>query len=369
MAQALNGLDPVMARKSLDRYYEVFGRRGIVSYMREEFDFHRSEGRLILLVSASPEYLVRRHAEDIGLPPDNAFGTRVDVDEEGKVSFTLLRSDQKVTLLQEEVLARLDEAGINYKITHAYSDSDSDIPMFELTREQGGVVISTNAPREVFERKVLAEMDGIAVRDRRDARETVLFDDADAGQLIHRDATVAPTPTYWREDLKSYGKVAGQSAAAFAVAASLVTLLVGAMPGGTADLSDVFLNGGFGAFGGGVGRVGGHFFTPKSGHISERRRWFMEYGGPLTSAMVFAGMYPGALETLSGTPTLGALFATAMVAGGAIQKATKALRGLARGLGWHSVDRAGQGITGETLMRTTEVAAYSGLGYLLSLLG
>ena len=64
VAQALNGLDPVMARKSLDRYYEVFGRRGIVSYMREEFDFHRSEGRLILLVSASPEYLVRRHAED-----------------------------------------------------------------------------------------------------------------------------------------------------------------------------------------------------------------------------------------------------------------------------------------------------------------
>jgi HAD superfamily hydrolase (TIGR01490 family) len=89
---------------------------------------HRDEGRLVYLVSASPEEVVLPLAEFLGA--DGAIATRAAVDEQGRYSGDLdfySYGPFKVDAMEE--LAEVH--GIELARSYAYSDSATDIPMLE----------------------------------------------------------------------------------------------------------------------------------------------------------------------------------------------------------------------------------------------
>lgn len=89
---------------------------------------HQDAGRVVLIVSASPEEIVRPLAEYLGA--DDAIATRARLDEEGRYSGELDRycyGPAKVTAMAEVAAAR----GIDLAGSYAYSDSITDVPMLE----------------------------------------------------------------------------------------------------------------------------------------------------------------------------------------------------------------------------------------------
>lgn len=288
MAKALKGLDAERVQRSFDRYYEGFGRRNVSPYMKEEIAYHRSKGRLILGVSASPEYIVRRHAEDLGIPVENFFGTTIEVDPEtnlGTGKYHLMRAQEKVTFLEEKVFARLRERGIRYRVVYSYSDSDSDVPMFERSKKDGATVVATNAPREKFEAEVLRGMGGMVVQEdngwpgTEGERRTVLFSSKDGGQLMHVAKTPVERPPVL-DDLYGYGGKVAVSAVAFSAAnpiSQAVTVgLEGLQGWGIGDIA-----------GAGVASLvagAGDFLIPRTGPDGWMRRWILRDMAPLASA-------------------------------------------------------------------------------------
>jgi HAD superfamily hydrolase (TIGR01490 family) len=90
---------------------------------------HRDEGRLVLIVSASPEEIVRPLAAYLGA--DEAIGTRARLDEDGRYSGELERycyGPAKATAIIEMA----EQRGIDLAASYAYSDSVTDVPMLEI---------------------------------------------------------------------------------------------------------------------------------------------------------------------------------------------------------------------------------------------
>jgi phosphoserine phosphatase len=89
---------------------------------------HREAGRLVLIVSASPEEIVRPLAAYLGA--DDAIATRARLDDEGRYSGELERycyGPAKVTAITEIA----EQRGIDLAASYAYSDSVTDVPMLE----------------------------------------------------------------------------------------------------------------------------------------------------------------------------------------------------------------------------------------------
>ena len=94
----------------------------------ELMDQHRSAGRRIYLVSASPYEIVEPLAEYLGV--DQAIASQAAVDDQGRYTGemeTYAYGPYKAVIMQE--LAAAD--GIDLAGSYAYSDSYTDVPMLE----------------------------------------------------------------------------------------------------------------------------------------------------------------------------------------------------------------------------------------------
>jgi HAD superfamily hydrolase (TIGR01490 family) len=103
---------------------------------------HRAEGRLIVIVSASPEEIVLPLARYLGV--DEAIASRASVDEAGRYTGEMAFDafgPAKVDAMHD-LAARLH---IDLAASYAYSDSATDIPMLEAV----GHPVAVNADREL----------------------------------------------------------------------------------------------------------------------------------------------------------------------------------------------------------------------------
>jgi HAD superfamily hydrolase (TIGR01490 family) len=101
---------------------------------------HRGEGRKVVVISASPEEIVRPLCRYLGI--DDVIATRAEVDDEGKYTGKLElyaygrgKADAMRAMAQEE--------GIDLDASYAYSDSMTDLPMLEAVGHP--VVVNPNA--------------------------------------------------------------------------------------------------------------------------------------------------------------------------------------------------------------------------------
>jgi HAD superfamily hydrolase (TIGR01490 family) len=95
----------------------------------EEIEAHQRQGRLVYIVSASPEEVVKPLGRYLGV--DGVIATRAEVDESGRytgrVAFYAYGQEKATAIAQ---LA--ESVGLDLSASYAYSDSVSDLPMLEL---------------------------------------------------------------------------------------------------------------------------------------------------------------------------------------------------------------------------------------------
>jgi HAD superfamily hydrolase (TIGR01490 family) len=89
---------------------------------------HRAEGRLVVIVSASPEEVVRPLATYLGA--DEAVATRSRLDDEGRYTGELERFCSGADKV-EAILELAERRGLDLASSYAYSDSVTDVPMLE----------------------------------------------------------------------------------------------------------------------------------------------------------------------------------------------------------------------------------------------
>lgn len=89
---------------------------------------HRSEGRRVVVISASPEEIVRPLCRYLGI--EDVIATRSAVDDEGKYTGEIelyAYSEGKADAMR----AMAADEGIDLQASYAYSDSMTDLPMLE----------------------------------------------------------------------------------------------------------------------------------------------------------------------------------------------------------------------------------------------
>jgi HAD superfamily hydrolase (TIGR01490 family) len=105
-------------------------------------DWHRAAGRLVYLVSASPEEIVAPLAQHLGL--DGIIASRALIDDEGRytgeVAFYCY-GEHKV----EAILELAEREDIDLLRSFAYSDSATDLPMLRAV----GYPIAVNPDRDL----------------------------------------------------------------------------------------------------------------------------------------------------------------------------------------------------------------------------
>ena len=104
---------------------------------------HRTAGRKVFIVSASPEEIVAPLAQYLGV--DEVIATRAELDDEGRYTGRTERycyGAEKVVAIRE--VAERD--GIDLAASYAYSDSATDRPMLEAV----GHAIAVNPDRELL---------------------------------------------------------------------------------------------------------------------------------------------------------------------------------------------------------------------------
>jgi HAD superfamily hydrolase (TIGR01490 family) len=104
---------------------------------------HHDEGRLVLIVSAAPEEIVRPLADYLGA--DGAIATRARIDAEGRYSGELERYCYGPAK-RDAIVAVAAERGIDLAASYAYSDSVTDVPMLEAV----GHPVAVNPDRSLL---------------------------------------------------------------------------------------------------------------------------------------------------------------------------------------------------------------------------
>ncbi|HEY7822975.1 MAG TPA: HAD-IB family hydrolase [Acidimicrobiia bacterium] len=117
-------------------------------------DEHRGSGRRVVVVSASPEEIVRPLCRHLGI--DDVIATRAAVDEEGRYTGDLelyAYGEGKA----EAIHAMAEADGIDLGASYAYSDSITDLPMMEAV----GHPVAVNPDSEL---RAIAEERGWPIR-------------------------------------------------------------------------------------------------------------------------------------------------------------------------------------------------------------
>ena len=90
---------------------------------------HRGRGRRVIVISASPEEIVKPLCRYIGI--DDVIATRAAVDDEGRYTGEIelyAYGSGKA----DAIRAMAEEEGIDLEASYAYSDSITDLPMLEV---------------------------------------------------------------------------------------------------------------------------------------------------------------------------------------------------------------------------------------------
>ncbi len=114
----------------------------------ELIESHRSAGRRVYLVSASPEEIVLPLARHLGV--DDAIATRAEIDSQGRYTGGVefySAGDNKVIAIREQA----ERYGLDLDASFAYSDSITDLPMLEAV----GHPVAVNPDRALL-REALA---------------------------------------------------------------------------------------------------------------------------------------------------------------------------------------------------------------------
>ena len=124
----------LLAGESMDRlvplaeaYAERVVAREIRPDTRERFDWHRSEGHTIVIVTASPELYTSGIGRRLGA--DAVLGTRLEVDASGRLTGQLDGANNRGP---EKVVRLAEWFGSEPQVTFAYGDSTGDDEMLGL---------------------------------------------------------------------------------------------------------------------------------------------------------------------------------------------------------------------------------------------
>ncbi len=155
IADTIRDMDPLKIGASLTHWHKVHGRKGISEFLCDEILRHYQEGHLVLLVSASPKQLIEDHARDLGLPPENVFGTTFTTDPRtNRLSgdMVYLHDSAKAEALTH-LKGLFNERQLPFVTINAYTDSPSDLDMLQFALDhaspdrKNGVVVATNASK------------------------------------------------------------------------------------------------------------------------------------------------------------------------------------------------------------------------------
>jgi HAD superfamily hydrolase (TIGR01490 family) len=104
---------------------------------------HRAEGRVLVIVSASPEEIVLPLAHYLGV--DRAISSRAQIGEDGR--YTGQMEYDAFGPAKAEAMRRMAaELGIDLAASYAYSDSATDLPMLEVV----GHPVAVNPDRDLL---------------------------------------------------------------------------------------------------------------------------------------------------------------------------------------------------------------------------
>lgn len=150
-------------------------------------DDHRRAGRKVVVVSASPEEIVRPLCRYLGI--EDVIATRSEVDDEGRYTGQIEHyayGSGKAEAILEMALAE----GVDLEASYSYSDSATDIPMMEIV----GHPVAVNPDTEL---RAIAEERGWEIRRFESA---VTLRDKLAAKAVPGAAVVtgvAAVLTYW----------------------------------------------------------------------------------------------------------------------------------------------------------------------------
>ena len=143
MLDLTKGWDQARVQEIVEEALEQIVEPIIYAEALELIAQHRAEGRLVVIVSASPQEIVRPLARYLGV--DHAIASRAKLDAEGRYSGEMdydAFGPAKANAMREMAA----ELGIDLQASFAYSDSATDLPMLEVV----GHPVAVNPDRELL---------------------------------------------------------------------------------------------------------------------------------------------------------------------------------------------------------------------------
>lgn len=138
------GMRRFMTKKMVKKFAPEFikqHKRNRFGWAKERVQSERDAGRIVIMVSASPDFLLRPLVRDMNF--DMVFCSETQKDKPWKYDFLCFGANK---------VRKMDEwASVNKIIPHvvrAYSDSKSDMPMMEIADEQVWIDAKTGLRKE-----------------------------------------------------------------------------------------------------------------------------------------------------------------------------------------------------------------------------
>jgi len=133
-------LTPDMVKKFMPGFVREHLRNRF-GWVAERIEYERSRGNRVLLISASPDYLINKLVRD--LPFDAVLCSKMDANNPWKYDF-LCWGNNKVIAMDEWAKAHK----FIPHVVRAYSDSKTDLPMMNIADEQIWINPKTGMPRK-----------------------------------------------------------------------------------------------------------------------------------------------------------------------------------------------------------------------------
>ena len=138
------GMRRFITKKMVKKFAPAFikqHKRNRFGWAKERVQSERDAGRIVIMVSASPDFLLRPLVRDMNF--DMVFCSETQKDKPWKYDFLCFGANK---------VRKMDEwASANKIIPHvvrAYSDSKSDMPMMEIADEQVWIDAKTGLRKE-----------------------------------------------------------------------------------------------------------------------------------------------------------------------------------------------------------------------------
>jgi len=112
-----------------DGYYQEWLKPHLAPEILVKVDEHRQAGHVLVILSASVEYLLQAVADDLGF--DHLLATKVEVDENGRGTGRAIGSVCIGVHKRTCALQLAEQENIDLAQSYAYGDHHSDLPLLE----------------------------------------------------------------------------------------------------------------------------------------------------------------------------------------------------------------------------------------------